>query len=262
MEKHRQDFVKGLPSDTGEYNYPGFKHLEEFIAQHESLFVIFNGVSPEEFEKHQDHFPRRLDYSPSLQLLILNIPVLPHEEAVGVFGALVGSKAVEMSIRNKIYFRGSTLSTSPGRRKEPDSSWSPRPNPPGRSLDWPTVVLEVGFSESSEKVKRDISWWLHESKGNVLLGITIDIKRPSGNIYITSWERGGMPTRLHPNPEPRPMQEIKISRNPTSLTGDDLVIPFHQMMLRNPGPREGDFVFTKNELQDLAEGVWEVMGLV
>ncbi|KAK2733474.1 hypothetical protein FQN55_003345 [Onygenales sp. PD_40] len=261
MEKQRHDFVKGLPSDTGEYNYLGFEHLKQVLTQHEGLFVIFNGVSPEEFEKHQNHFPGRLDYNSSLKLLILNMPAFPHEEAAGEFDSLVTSKAIEMSIRDEIYFRSATRAETPDREKQADRSWSPRPNPPGRSLDWPTVVLEVAFSESREKIKRDISWWLHQSKGDVLLGLTIDIKRPSGNIYLTSWERGRMPTRLHPNPEPRPIQEIKVSRNPTSLTGDDLVIPFHQLMLRTPGPRERDFIFTKTELQGLAEKVWEVMGL-
>ncbi|KAK2796796.1 hypothetical protein FQN51_009020 [Onygenales sp. PD_10] len=157
MEKQRHDFVKGLPSDTGEYNYLGFEHLKQVLTQHEGLFVIFNGVSPEEFEKHQNHFPGRLDYNSSLKLLILNMPAFPHEEAAGEFDSLVTSKAIEMSIRDEIYFRSATRAETPDREKQADRSWSPRPNPPGRSLDWPTVVLEVAFLESREKVKRGCS---------------------------------------------------------------------------------------------------------
>jgi hypothetical protein len=44
------------------------------------------------------------------------------------------------------------------------------------------VALEVGFSETTAKPERDIAWWINTSKGDVKMGLTIDIKRRSGSI--------------------------------------------------------------------------------
>ncbi|KKZ62173.1 hypothetical protein EMCG_03311 [[Emmonsia] crescens] len=255
MEGER-NFTKGLPSGTREYNYLGFEHMKEVLRQDGGLFTIFKNVTPEEIEKHQD-FPGRLDYSPPLQILIINMLSHPHEIAAAWFNYLLLSKS------DHILPLGATSAKVSAREKQADSSWRPRPNPPGISPSWPTVALEVAFSESRAKVKRDVSWWLHESNGDVRMVLTIDIKTTSGDIYINSWDRGAiMPTRLHPYPEPRAIQEIKLYRNQSPmLDGDDLVIPFDKMMLRKPGPGEGPFIFTKKELQGLAERVWEGMDL-
>jgi hypothetical protein len=46
---------------------------------------------------------------------------------------------------------------------------------------------EVSFSETTLKLERDIAWWINGSKGEVRVGITIDIKRGSHSIEIKSW---------------------------------------------------------------------------
>lgn len=78
--------------------------------------------------------------------------------------------------------------------------------------------------------------------------------RPSDKIYIALWKRG-------PSPGLEVVQEIEIYRDEDgkaeNLTGDDLRITIQQMMLRDPGPGEGGFIFTRDELlHGLAEGVW------
>lgn len=264
MQEERREFLAGLPPDTREYRYSGFQRLEEALRQDDRPFVIVTNISKEAVDEYQHKFPGKIDYSPVLQVLVLKMASYPHEHAADAFGVFVGVKARDMSISRTLGLRGATRTDTPNRNKAADRSWAPRPLPAGRSDQWPTVALEVAWSESREKVKRDLGWWLHQSAGDVLLGISIDIKRTTGNIYVTSWERGAIPTRHHPNPDPRIVQEIKIYRGqngqPPCLTGDDLVIPFHKMMLRSPGQGEGDFVFTKEELLELAEGVWHAMG--
>ncbi|PGG98072.1 hypothetical protein AJ80_09590 [Polytolypa hystricis UAMH7299] len=166
-----------------------------------------------------------------------------------------------MSIRNKIFFRGATQSKTPYREKQAAVPGLLDPIiqedlSTGLLLHWRLPFLNAGRS-SNEIFHGGFMG------GMSLLAITIDIKQPSGNIYITAWKRGAIQTRLHPNPEPRAIQEIKIFRSSHPqpiLTGGDLVIPFHQIMLRNPtGPREGAFIFTKDDLWELAEGVWDAM---
>lgn len=128
---------------------------------------------------------------------------------------------------------------------------------------WPTVALEVACSETSAKLKRDMTWWINKSKGDVRLGISIDIKRPNDNFYIIAWEQGAQPTVQNPWPEPRQTQTIRINRGqngqPATLNGNNLVIPFRHLMLRDPGPGEHDLVFTREELLDLAEATWDEM---
>jgi len=105
-----------------------------------------------------------LDYSLPLQTLILKLPSWPHEEAAGRFEAIITCLAAQLKVTRRISYLGATR------------------------IDGPTVALEVGYSEqSTAKLGKDITWWLRESKGWTIMGITIDIKRGSGNIEIKSW---------------------------------------------------------------------------
>lgn len=109
-------------------------------------------------------------------------------------------------------------------------------------------------------MKSDAAYWLNRSSGDALTVVTIDIKR-SGDIYITQWRRPAV-TNQRPDPEPEEaVEEIKIFRGKSGqaarITGGELRIRFQHMMLRDPGPGEGDFVFTRDELlDDLAEAIW------
>lgn len=115
-------------------------------------------------------------------------------------------------------------------------------------------MLEVGLSESKEKLRQDALWWLSKS-ADVQKVIIIDIERPSGNIYITAWGHGG-----------RVAQKVKIYRRQNGyVDGDDLVIPFRELLLREPNPNarppEHDFVFEQEDLlDDLAMDIWAAMG--
>lgn len=269
----RREFLAHLPPDTHEYRYRGFSLLEEatdreydrFLeydgsrSSSSSPFVVFTDISPKEVTAHDESFPGRIDYSPPLRILILTMVSLPHEEATGTFDRLVGTKAVEMKVQRILSIRRATRSKTPDRKKQADCSYGPRELPPGRSAEWPTVAVEAGYSETREKLKSDAAYWLNRSSGDVLRAITIDIKR-SGNIYIIMWKRPVV-TNQYPNPEPECIQEIRIYRGnggqAASLTGDELRIPFRHVMLRNPGPGEGDFVITRDELlHDLADAIW------
>lgn len=268
-----------LPLGTSQYRYSGFQHLEQatnqaydrFLRDEQSPIVIFTNLAPAEFKQHQDNLPGRVDYNPSLQLLILTMVSLPHEVASRDFDVLVRGKAQERRVRRAVMSRGSTLTEGRDRSKEADSSWSPSPKylPPGRSTQWPSVALEVAYSESREKVKRDMEYWVNGS-ADVRMGVTIDIKKQTGNIVISSWRRGApTPPRTPTNPEPEMIQEIRIYRSNQNgksyVTGDNnLVIPFEHMMLRKPNvdQGEGDFILTRGELLEIAETVWDVMDVM
>ncbi|KAF3893759.1 hypothetical protein GTR04_3729 [Trichophyton interdigitale] len=261
---------------TSEYRYPGVdgakticgREYDRFLAGHKNNpYTIFTHVSESDFVELDRACFRRLDYNTSFRKLAITTPTAPHEEAGTRFSALVGMKAQEMGVWRLLSSRGSTTMETQDRRKEPDGSWGPRQRYSETNIKWPTVVLEVAFSEPKDKVKGDAWWWLYQSNTAVLKAITIDIKRPSGDVYVTLWERGAAQSRQHPRPEAKAVSTLDIFRgqhgNPARLEGTDIAVPFKDMLLRDPDTSHGeaDFIFSQAELLEIAEDVWADMGL-
>jgi hypothetical protein len=73
------------------------------------------------------------------------------------------------------------------------------------------VALEVGFSETTAKLERDIAWWINKSKDEVKLGLTIGIKK-SGSIEIKSWAPAFMllPSHVHITAHGHPVVDRRI----------------------------------------------------
>lgn len=265
MEEQKREFLEYLPPETREYRYQGFEHLKETASQEQdrSQFIVFSEFPLEEVDKHEEDLPGRLDYCVLSETLVLKMPGMPREEAADKLGTLLMFQAQEKGIFRLVRQWGATRMKTPERRKEADRSWAPKKLPPGRTTQWPTVVLEVAYGESGERVKRDIAWWLHT--GQVHLAISLDIKRPSGNLYITSWEQGNSSSIQNPRPQPQPLQKIRIDRGkhgqPPSMTGDDFIVPFERLMLRDPSEGEGDLVIKQRDLLQLAASVWEDMDM-
>lgn len=261
MLQEKSEFLKNLPpEDVSEYKYVDSEVMQKIIAQEKKQHIIFADISESTINELEEQIPGRIDYNKKLHILLLTIPESPHEICAQAFGGIMTDQAMENQVRRQLNSRGATQQETSDRLKEPDLSWGPRFLPPDRSLEWPTVVLEVGYSETRAKLQQDMSFWLNKSDESVLMAISIDIKRPSGDIYICSWERG-IPSPADPEPQPLKLQEIKISpTKPASYTGDPLKIQFSKLLLRQPSPpAENDFVFSKEDLLDMAERVWEFM---
>ena len=268
--KENCEFLAGLPADTNEYRYPGSQEqLEEIMLQEykqfdkiiKSQFVVFTNISPSQFRQLYKA-PGVSDYIPNT--LIIKMPCVPHEILGQEFSGLLQSKAREMGVWRLFMATGSaTRGNSNERSKEPDISFQPRFTSAPRQ--WPTIVVETAYSESREKVIRDVAFWLNKTQGQVNMAMSIDIKRPSGNITISGWRAGAQATRNHPDPAPVEIYKMKISRGEKgqgpSVTGDNLTIPFYDLILRQPhrNTPERDFVFTKEEMLEVAEMAWEQM---
>jgi hypothetical protein len=242
----------------------------------EDRFIVLKHFPADILAKHEEQLPGRCDYSPSLQILIITMASQPHEEAACSFEAIVTMLAREMKVYRRIAQWGATRVDTPDRNKQTDRSWAP-----ARLVRrFPTVALEVGFSETTAKLEKDIAWWINGSNGQVRIGITIDIQHKSHNIEIKSWipsfERshqhiyitaGGrqvVDRHINDPPPPRVDQRILLRRgkdgsNP-SIEGGALTIPFCALLLDEPGEGEGDFVFTADMLlHELAERIWSAI---
>ncbi|EER44550.1 conserved hypothetical protein [Histoplasma capsulatum var. duboisii H88] len=109
-------FLEHLPPQTRKYKYSGFQCLEEavneecrrFLDETRSPCIIFTDFPHPEIRNHEERFPGKVDYNPTLQLMILTTLFTPHEAATEVFGYRIAAKADEMGIFDALAFKGST----------------------------------------------------------------------------------------------------------------------------------------------------------
>ncbi|KAJ6180559.1 hypothetical protein N7519_011020 [Penicillium mononematosum] len=143
------------------------------------------------------------------------------------------------------------------RRKTPDTSWRSSIKPPRRDSRWPTIVADVGWSETWAKLREDARFWLCESNQQVNVALTIKVTK-KGNITIEKWDvttnTGGV----------EPIQTMRISRkrrtgpNQYHISGS-IDIPFQDCFLRAKRGNETDFRLSNDNLKSIAEAVRESM---
>ena len=274
-EEGANPFLEHLPPDTPVHSYDRQCVIERILPPYsvKDRFVVIKDFPPEQFDKDEEDLPRYCDYSRPVQILIIKMPSQAHEEAAASFEKMITMIANDMQVIRRIAFCGATRVSTPDRDKQADRSWKPR----RQARKFPTVVLEVGFTETTAKLEQDIAWWINESRGEAGMGITVDIKG-SGCIDIKSWIPAFDPSLQrdyvtasgrHVNntdnlPPPQVAQTVLFKRGgddsgPT-IEGEGLTIPFHTLFLDEPGEGERDFVLTSDMLLlHLAECVWDAI---
>lgn len=154
---------------------------------------------------------------------------------------------------------------------EGDSTGGPKPDRKEHAK-WPTLVIEAGDSESLPQLRADMRWWFSTSNHDVKIVILAKFHHVQHSIILEKWEeeeraprQGAATTRWSAATEPVLQQAITITydntgdpRNTASYTvnGGVLVLEFRLLFLRDPGPGEGDIVFSILELQSYAADVW------
>lgn len=160
----------------------------------------------------------------------------------------------------------------PGRGAgEGDSTGGPR-IARGRKDDWPTLVIEAGYSESLNQLRADMTWWFTTSNHDVKIVLLAKFDHRQREILLEKWEEetppsppGAITRSRSAMLEPRQVlrQRIAINRdettNPVSynVARGALVLGFRLLFLRDPVPQEGDIVISIPHLQSYAEYVWE-----
>lgn len=149
-------FLAHLPSGTPVYCYNQQCAMEGLFPPYsvEDSFIVLKHFPAEILAECEEQLPGRCDYSSSLQILIITMPGQPHVEAASSFEAIIVILAQEMNVNRRIGKCGRTLVDTPERNKQADRSWKPA----RQGREFPTVTLEVGFSETTLKLERDIAW--------------------------------------------------------------------------------------------------------
>ncbi|RMJ24623.1 hypothetical protein PHISP_04504 [Aspergillus sp. HF37] len=193
-------------------------------------------------------------FDASQALLLVKMPnAPPHEVAAALFNNLFFEAVEPTGLKYALrYLKSATFHGSSG-SKEADFSWAPKRTPPGHSQDWPTVVLEVAYSETKSKLMSDVRFWLHQSQGDVKVVVTLLINRQTPEITIETWELQ--------NDRPHRMQQLIVSKaknQQITVRNDPLAIQFASLFLRPASiPKETDIKVDAEKLQLLATNIWD-----
>jgi hypothetical protein len=197
-----------------------------------------------------------VSFDPLSRLLLFKMPPSPaHEIASRTFARLFDDSLQQIGLRYAIKQLGSSPYGEGNRgRKMADCEWVPKRPPPSHHRNAPTMVLEVALTETQSKLNSDVRFWLDQARHDVNIALTLAIGQREPRITIEKWER--VDDRIHRT------QKIDIhhqsQRNTTVVTGGPLTLDFAKVFLRATStPKERDTVLDDEQLQFLAEEIWE-----
>ncbi|KAK2741539.1 hypothetical protein FQN55_008294 [Onygenales sp. PD_40] len=267
-------FIRDLPPGCSEYDATGLEpqDIEELLqneaftyshpkssADAQQLFtpgqyIVFLNIPPDTVEElsNRKHLGRFKTWDPKLQILLVKMSSIEHESTSGTFQSRLTEKLndIRPKLAHELEFLESTAVKGSNRTKEPDASFQPSQLPPGRSDKWPSLVVEIGCSESERQLQRDAKWWLTDSQGDVKIVITIKIFRSQPRVRFELFRMGGSSA----HPRPLVAQAVTVSRakyQHLSASGE-LVIPFRDLFLRFPRAGETDVVLSEEDLEDMS----------
>ena len=241
-----------------------------------SQYLVFQSVTEDNFTKIEEkrHIigrGLRFTYCTDINTLIIKVPTKEHERVTRAFTHDFVRRIEHMGLTDldDLCDMGATIYKGHSIKKEADSCWRPvatRPNP----LDWPTLVFEVGMSETLRKLRNDAQWWLANSQGRVKIVLLFKINQVTKTIHIEKWEcrpatlTYALRSNRLPVQVPAQIQTVDIDANGV-ITGSPpattppLVLHFRDIFLRQPVPPEQDVIYTAQNLQRLANGIWAVL---
>ncbi|KAJ5726991.1 hypothetical protein N7493_006018 [Penicillium malachiteum] len=97
----------------------------------------------------------------------IKMPLLPHGTAIDTIDTLIKQSAATMNhIMTVRGFNKTNIPALDGRgSKQADQAWGIYNPPVGARKDRPSIVLEVGLSESQDDVFKDVKFWLDPQRG-------------------------------------------------------------------------------------------------
>lgn len=270
-----------LPPHTNTYIYHSLdqfssilsaeaEHLDQDKDNTRSEYLVFTHVPNTTFERdlqdpENDTIPSCIildGYTQQDNLLVVKMRSGPHEAAHEAIRIVVIEKLTHMSnaARGLYGMGGRTVKEEKNQRaKEADLSYIPIRLPRGRSNEWPTFVLESGYTDSREKLTANAEWWLNASNGDTKIAMTVDIDKKWRKIALKIFEYSDDTGNLHEENVTiqKPYSINSDSSSTAQVLGDKpLRIPFRKLFLREPVGNEGDIVLEDDDLIYIAEAAW------
>ncbi|KAJ5777403.1 hypothetical protein N7520_000649 [Penicillium odoratum] len=235
-------------------------------ARPATFYVKFTNVPPQVSDKELSKGCRQM-FNPENRTLIVTVPSVQHEAAAGNFSRFFTQTTIAANIPIREFSScGSTRVKGICCSKEPDGSFYVTNFPSTGGKQWPTVVVEVGLSESKRKPRADAAWWIANSKGEVNVVITISISKSIAKVVFEAI------VLIHPTPMLRSgpryqstvRQSIVLSRplggqnKPISTTPQTpLRISCQELLRRSAVPPETDPDIPVQTLEDIAWFIWK-----
>jgi hypothetical protein len=248
-------------------------HLYQATSPTKNQYLVLHPVTENDFAEIEDkrftiNRGLRFTYCTDIDTLIIKVPTPEHEGVTKTFSYdfIDHIRAMGLTERRDLKDMGATSYKGTSTDKEPDSCWRPltvRPN----KQDWPTLVFEVGVSETLRKLRMDARWWLANSQGRVKIVLLFKIDRVARTIHIEKWEYRPAAHTYGNRPAAQVPTEIQtvdidahgiVTGSPPATT-PPLVLHFHNLLLRQPIPPEHDVTYTAQHLQGLAHDIWAAL---
>ena len=199
------------------HTFTSYKKFKEDLQRCEDAFfsgagkqyLAFGNVQqssmrPIERGRSRSELPAfRFLYDAAEEVLIIKlIPGPYHELAERNFVEMFKDKMASLGIdRASLDNFGATRYGAPGgRSNEPDAAL--RPSTRVLKVDWPSVAIEVGVSESLSQLRTGAHFWLTQSGGQTRIVILLAVKKATRVMRIERWEDKPR-TRLTRHSSPR-----------------------------------------------------------
>jgi hypothetical protein len=262
--------ISGLRSAVGTLS----KHLYQATSPTKNEYLVLHPVTENDFAEIEDkrftiNRGLRFTYCTDIDTLIIKVPTPEHEGVTWTFSYdfMDQIRAMGLTELGDLKCMGATTYKGTSTKKEPDSCWRPLAARPNKQ-DWPTLVFEVGVSETLRKLRNDARWWLANSQGRVRIVLLIKIYRVARTIHMEKWECRPAPHAYANRPAAQVPTEIQtididahgiVTGSPPATT-PPLVLHFQNLLLRQPvPPQEHDVIYTAQNLQRLANGLWAAL---
>ncbi|OOF93579.1 hypothetical protein ASPCADRAFT_508690 [Aspergillus carbonarius ITEM 5010] len=224
------------------FKYEGLSDFTSLI--HDNLYkdieiLEFLGVSADDFsilslDEARPLKSARFSYDSSTSIMQVRMPHYRHELVNGLFRTLIDKQLMSMNVENELFFLSAPLTVIGSWTKEPDACWVPD------NTKKPSVVQEVGSSETAAHLTISARAWIEISGSSVLACITIKI-RPDNDLVIDVWKRGertyNLTSRNAHTPAIR-QQHIQITNTMSGpqvqgwkVNSDSSVVPTDEILL-------------------------------
>ena len=251
-----KSFIRAIDSQAGKlYSGKASQQYAIFAPMTQDQFATIDRIRRIHLKGHRFH------YFNHEETLIVKLMAGPVQEMTSKgFGSRLDIKIAEMGLFEDIYRMGSTSFKGNGSQREADCSWKPRKSRP-LGTDWPTLVIDCGVSQSRDRLAADAHWWFENSGGQVKIVLLISYSVSKKEIRLQQWELVTIPdshvTPVRPGPAraaPAKVREIKLVAGVSNKAS--LTLNFESVFLRPPAKGEGDFTFSRKELERFSTIVW------
>lgn len=231
--------------------------LESRLLDHT---VLITGFPSHVFDKESEDNPvilprkRKAVYFPDSGILIFTMPGRPHDVVAEGLNFRIYDRLKRMNCDEELAMTGTATVELRGLKKEPDKSWGPQ------RVDYPTLILEVGVSESLRCLERDAQRWIENERSGVCQVITVKIYPRRHEIIFSVWRR---------NEDRKAVKDDDVhvefrEGQPKVRSNKSLRIYFEPIFKRLPtrGTAEKDLIISARELGSIARKAWIELNLI